>query len=103
MPPRQQTTAQQVALHIKATYLGSQDIEIADSIDFCAFIEKIYGGDAQGMVRLKASFQKLEDYYSRTMGWHPPPPSRPLWSKTQRTSRTSQWPPGRLAAPQDTV
>ena len=71
MPPRHPATAQQVALHIKEKHLGSQDIEVADSIDFCAYIEKTYGGDSQGMDRLKDKFHKVEEDLSRAQGWHP--------------------------------
>ena len=58
MPPKQPPSlAQEITKHIHDKYLGSKDVEVSDSIDFCAYFEEKYGDEA-GKARLKDKFMK---------------------------------------------
>ena len=58
----------QVRAHINEKYLGSKDIEVTDSIDFCEYFEKTYGDIKED---LKDKFLKIEADL-RQDGWNPP-------------------------------
>ena len=58
----------QVRAHINEKYLGSKDIEVTDSIDFCEYFEKTYGDVKED---LKDKFLKIEADL-RQDGWNPP-------------------------------
>ena len=60
----------QIRAHINEKYLGSKDIEVSDSIDFCKYFVTNYG-DKQD--ELKAKYLKIEADLLRT-GWTPPGP-----------------------------
>ena len=55
---------------LNKNYMGSSDLEKCDSVDFCSYFEKNYGGD-EGKARLKDMFLKLERDM-RVLGWAPP-------------------------------
>ena len=57
----------QVRAHINEKYLGSKDIEVTDSIDFCEYFEKTYGDVKED---LKDKFLKIEADL-RQDGWTP--------------------------------
>lgn len=57
-----------IRAHINAKYLGSKDIEITDSIDFCKYFEENYGTKEN---ELKAKFEKIQSDLCQD-GWIPP-------------------------------
>ena len=61
----------EIAKHIQAKYLGSKDIEVTDSIDFCEYFENRYGTD-EGRALLKTKFLKLEKDLCVVTAWNPP-------------------------------
>ena len=74
MPPKTApTTSDLIRKHIHQKYLGSKDIEVTDSIDFCEYFVLHYG-NAAGKVKLKDKFVKLEQDLRAVAAWNPPDP-----------------------------
>ena len=71
MPPVQPPSlVQHITKCIHNKYLGSEDVEVPDSIDFCAYFEANYGDEA-GKARLKDKFMKLQQDLERATRWQP--------------------------------
>jgi hypothetical protein len=69
MPPTTApTTTDLIKKQIYDKHLGSKDIEITDSIDFCKYFEENYGTKEK---ELKAKFEKIESDLCQD-GWIPP-------------------------------
>ena len=82
----------QVRAHINEKYLGSKDIEVTDSIDFCEYFEKTYGDVKED---LKDKFLKIEADL-RQDGWNPQRQSHMWLQMTQMISQNSWWLHGSL-------
>ena len=61
----------QIREHINKKYLGSKDIEVTDSVDFCTYFVKTYG-DKQDELKMK--FLKIEADLRQSTGWVPAGP-----------------------------
>ena len=58
----------QIRAHINEKYLGTKDIEVSDSVDFCTYFVTKYGDKPD---ELKAKYLKIESDLLQT-GWIPP-------------------------------
>ena len=60
-----------IRAHINEKYLGSKDIEVSDSVDFCTYFMNTYGDNPD---ELKIMYKKIETYLCASTGWVPPEP-----------------------------
>ena len=59
MPPKTNSIIDQITRRIHTKYLGSGDIEVSDSIEFCHYFVRNYG-DGPGKQLLKEKILKIE-------------------------------------------